>query len=101
MGEDEVRGVAGADGVVSVPLGEYSSTDYQKSAPIMQKGYEAANDRSPLLAAFALDDANWQEHLRERAARQRTDAPAPQLIKAEGTHESGATDAGRYLKSVQ
>src|SRR5260370_36277479 len=101
MGEDEVRGVAGADGVVSVPLAEYGSTDYQKSAPIMQKGYDAANDRSRLLAAFALDDANWHEYLRERAARKRTAAPVPQFIKVQGTSENGATDVARYLKSFQ
>src|SRR5260370_24655922 len=99
IAENEVRGLARADAVVSVPLGEYGSTDYQKSAPIMQKGYEAANDRSPLLAAFALDDANWQEYLRERAARKRTEAPVPQFINVQGTSENGATDAGRYPES--
>src|SRR5882762_5962959 len=72
LAENEVRSLARADAVVSVPLSEFGSTDYQKSGPIMQKGYEATNDRSRLLAAFALDDANWQEYLRERAARGRT-----------------------------
>ncbi len=101
IAENEVRGLARADAVVSVPLAEYGSTDYQKSAPIMQKGYEAANDRSRLLAAFALDDANWQEYLRERAARKRTEAPVPQFIKVEGTSANGATDVANYLKSFQ
>src|SRR5258708_12109563 len=67
----------------------------------MKKGYEAANDRSHLLAAFALDDANWHEYLRERAARKRTEAPVPRFIKVEGTSENGATDVGLYLKSFQ
>src|SRR5712692_3407594 len=98
IAENEVRGLARADAVVSVPLGEYGSTDYQKSAPIMQRGYDAANDRSRLLAAFALDDANWHEYLRERAARKRTAAPVPQFIKVQGTSENGATDVARYLK---
>jgi len=101
IAENEVRGLARADAVVSVPLGEYGSTDYQKSAPIMQKGYEAANDRSRLLAAFALDDPNWQEYLRERAARKRTEAPVPRFIKVQGTSENGATDVVHYLKSFQ
>jgi len=60
LAENEVRSLARADAVVSVPLAEFGSTDYQKSGPIMQKGYEAANERSHLLAAFALDDANWR-----------------------------------------
>src|SRR6266852_4441094 len=101
LAENEVRGLARADAVISVPLAEYGSTDYQKSEPIMQKGYEAANDRSRLLAAFALDDANWHEYLRERAARKRTAAPVPQFIKVQGTSENGATDVARYLKSFQ
>src|SRR5882757_454169 len=101
IAENEVRGLARADAVVSVPLGEYGSTDYQKSAPIMQRGYEAANDRSRLLAAFALYDANWQEYLRERAAQRRTEAPVPQFIKVLGTSQNGATDLGCYFKSFQ
>ena len=101
LAENEVRGLARADAVISVPLAEYGSTDYQKNEPIMQKGYEAANDRSRLLAAFALDDANWHEYLRERAARKRTAAPVPQFIKVQGTSENGATDVARYLKSFQ
>src|SRR6266849_893840 len=101
LAENEVRGLARADAVISVPLAEYGSTDYQKNEPIMQKGYEAANDRSRLLAAFALDDANWHEYLRERAARKRTAAPVPQFIKVQGTSENGATDVGLYLKSFQ
>src|SRR5260370_5891029 len=101
IAENEVRGLARAEAVVSVPLGEYGSTDYQKNAPIMQRGYEAANDRSRLLAPFALDDADWQEYLRERAARKRTEAPVPEFIKVQGTSENGATDVARFLKSFQ
>jgi len=67
----------------------------------MQRGYEAANDRSRLLAPFALDDADWQEYLRERAARKRTEAPVPEFIKVQGTSENGATDVARFLKSFQ
>jgi NTE family protein len=101
LAENEVRGLARADAVISVPLADYGPGDYQKSERIMQKGYEAANDRSRLLAAFALDDADWQEHLRLHAARKRTDAPVPQFIKVQGTSENGATDVAHYLKSFQ
>src|SRR3984893_13762951 len=45
IAENEVRSLARADAVVSVPVAEYGTTDYQKSERIMQKGYEAANDR--------------------------------------------------------
>src|SRR6267378_3043255 len=101
LAENEVRGLAGADAVVSVPLGAYSSADYQKNEAIMQKGLEAANDRARLLAPFALDDADWQEYLRERAARKRTEAPVPQFIQVQGTSANGATDIAHFLKSFQ
>jgi NTE family protein len=101
VAENEVRGLARADAVVSVPLAEFSTIEYQKSEPIMQKGYEAAKDRAPLLAAFALDDSDWQEYLRERTARKQRETPVPQFIKVQGTDAHGATDVARYLKSFQ
>jgi NTE family protein len=101
IAENEVRGLAGADAVVSVPLGAYSSTDYEKNEAIMQKGYEAANDRSRLLAAFSLDDAAWQEYHHERDTRKLTTIPAPQFIKIEGTNAHEAVDVARYLKPFQ
>src|SRR6267154_2586434 len=64
--ENELRSLAQADAVVSVPLSEYNTVDYAKSAQIMQRGYEAANSRARLLEAFALDDADWQAHQQMR-----------------------------------
>src|SRR5256884_6533290 len=46
--ENELRSLAQADAVVSVPLSEYNTVDYTKSAQIMQRGYEAANSRARL-----------------------------------------------------
>jgi NTE family protein len=101
LAENEVRSLARADAVVSVPLAQYGSGDYQKSESIMQRGYEAANDRSRLLATLALDDSNWQDYVRERAARKRTEAPVPQFIKVQGTSDNGATEVAHYLQSFQ
>jgi NTE family protein len=101
LDENELRGMARADAVVSVHLGEFTTLDYAKSGPIMQRGYDAANDRSRLLEAFALDDSNWQEFARARAARKRGDIPAPQFIRVQGTDEHEAIDVGRYIKSFQ
>jgi len=99
--QNELRGLAQADAVVSVPLSEYSTVDYAKSAQIMKRGYEAANVRAPLLKAFALDDASWHEHQQEREARKRSDIPTPQFIEVEGTNTHEATDVTRYVKRFQ
>src|SRR5258707_2385996 len=98
LNENELRSLAQADAVVSVALTEYSTVDYTKSAQIIQRGYEAANARARLLEAFALDDADWQEHQHLHEARKRTDVPTPQFIEVEGTNAHEATDVTRYAK---
>jgi NTE family protein len=84
IAESELRGIARADAVVSVPMGAFTSTDYKKHDPIMQKGYEAAEEKSQLLEKFALNDAEWQEYVQDRDARKKTLAPVPQFINVEG-----------------
>lgn len=98
---NELRGMEQADAVVSVHLAEISTTDYTKSKEIMERGYEAANERSRLLEAFALDNAGWEEHIRARQARKRHESLVPQFIQVEGADEHVATDVARYLKSFQ
>jgi NTE family protein len=99
--ENELRSLAQADAVVSVPLAEFSTVDYAKSAQIMKRGYEAASGRSRLLEAFALDDADWQEHQKVREARKRSDVPTPQFIEVQGTNAHEAIDVIRYVKRFQ
>jgi len=99
--ENELHSLAQADAVVSVNLAAYSTVDYAKNEAIMQKGYEAANERSRLLTAFALTDDDWREYVNVRAARKRTEVPVPQFIKVQGTSERGATDVARDLKSFR
>jgi NTE family protein len=98
---NELRSLAQADAVISVPLQEYHTLDYAKSAQIMNLGYEAASSRARLLEAFALGDGDWQEHQRVREARKRSDVPTPQFIEVEGTNAHEATDVTRYVKRFQ
>ncbi len=99
--ENELRSLEQADAVISVPLAEFRMRDYAKSEQIMKRGYEAANSRARLLEAFALGDADWQEHQRVREARKRSDAPTPQFIEVQGTNPHEATDVSRYVKQFQ
>src|SRR6266404_5296527 len=80
ISESEVRGLANADAVVSVPLGHFLMRDFTKNRPIMQAGYEAARGKSKLLAGFALNDSDWNEYVGERDGRKQTATPVPQLI---------------------
>ncbi len=98
VSESEVRGLADADAVVSVPLERFGSSDFAKNAPIMQAGYEAAKGKSKLLAGFALDDADWNEYMHERDSRKQTTPPVPQFIDVQGTSAPAGEDIRRYLK---
>src|SRR2546426_4985327 len=99
--ESELRSLTQADAVISVPLAEFRTRDYAKSEQIVKRGYEAANSRARLLEAFALDDADWQEHRQVREARKRSDVPTPQFIDVQGTNAHEATDVTRYVKRFQ
>ena len=96
--DNEMRSLELADSIISVPLGEFTTVDYAKSEPIMQRGYEAAKTKARMLEAFALNDADWEAYLQARKAREHTELPIPQFVKVEGTSQRGAVDVARYLK---
>jgi NTE family protein len=95
----EVRGLAHADAVVSVPLGHFLMRDFAKNGPIMQAGYEAAKEKTKLLQNFALDATAWTEYVSERESRKRTTAAVPQFIEVQGTSAPAQEDIRRYLKA--
>jgi NTE family protein len=95
---NEVRGLAHADAVVSVPLGHFLMRDFSKNVPIMQAGYEAAKGKSKLLANFALDDAAWNEYVRDRDSRKQAATAVPQFIEVQGSSPPAQEDIRRYLK---
>ncbi len=99
ISESEVRGLANADAVVSVPLGHFLMRDFTKNGSIMQAGYEAAKTKSKLLSRFALDDASWNEYVRERDSRRQTAAAVPQFVQVQGTSPQAQEDIRRYLKN--
>ena len=99
ISESEVRGLANADAVVSVPLGHFLMRDFTKNGPIMQAGYEAAKGKSKLLAGFALNEADWNDYVRERDSRKQTSTAVPQFIDVQGTSAPAQEDIRRYLKN--
>jgi NTE family protein len=101
ISESEVRGLANADAVVSVPLGHFLMRDFTKNGPIMQAGYEAAKGKSKLLGAFALADNEWNEYLRERDSRKQTSTAVPQFVDVQGTSAPAQEDIRRYLKNFR
>ena len=80
---NELASMQKADILISVPLAEFASTDYEKNEEIIKLGYEAAASKAALLSRFSVDEATWQAYLAQRNARRRT-APVPISIAIAG-----------------
>ena len=99
VAENEIRGLANADLVVKVDLQEFSSLEYQKADAIIQKGIEAATQKSALLSPYSLDDSAWIAYLDRRNARLQGEIPVPQFVKVEGTSPEAEVNLERFLNS--
>ena len=93
---NELRSMQKADILISVPLTEYNSMEYEKEDALIQEGYKAAASKAAVLSAFSVDDAGWQEYLDKRHSRRR-ETPAPQFVEVIGTKPSLARDMERQL----
>jgi NTE family protein len=100
VAENELRGLAGADLIVSVELPDFGSLDYAKAEAIIQKGVEAVAQKARLLETYSLDQAAWQDHLNQRNARRRTEVPLPQFVKVEGANPQARQNLERFLQPL-
>jgi NTE family protein len=97
IAETELRGMEGADLVVRADVQDYSTMDYDKSGPLVQRGYEAAQQKARFLKPFALDDAAWAEYMQEKKSRLRSYIGTPQFVKVEGVDPVAQRDIEGYL----
>lgn len=98
ISDNELRSMENADILVSVPLQKYGSSDYEKSAEIIQLGYEAAANKAAILSSFSLDEAEWGQYRAQRASR-RKKAATPQFIDVTGTSPLLANEIERRLSN--
>ena len=99
VAENEIRGLANADLVVKVGLQEFSSLDYVKADAIIQKGIEAATQKSRLLETYALDDTAWAAYLEARKSHLRSNVAVPQFVRVEGANPEARENLERLLQS--
>jgi NTE family protein len=81
---NELRSMEKADILISVPLEEYNSVDYNKAQEIIKKGYDAAASKAAILSAFSVDEATWQQYLAQKDSRKRS-VPIPEFVRVRGT----------------
>ena len=81
---NELRSIERADILISVPVEEYSSSDYTKDDAIIRLGYEAAASKAQVLSAFSVDEVSWRRYLAERDSRRKS-TPVPEFVEVTGT----------------
>jgi NTE family protein len=67
--QNERRSASLANVVIRVHTGDISSADFEDSALLIQRGYDAAQEKGDELARFALSPAEWERYLSVRSSR--------------------------------
>ncbi len=81
----ELRGMEAADIVVKVDVQKFTALEFDKAEALIQKGMEAAEEKSKILLPYALDQAAWNGYVAKRDARKKGAVGIPQFVKVEGT----------------
>jgi len=100
IAETEIRGMAGADLVVSADVQKFSTSDYARSNELIQQGYVAAQAKAQILKAYSLDDAGWADYLQQKKSRLRVAAGVPQFVRVEGADPLGAKNIEQFLHKL-
>jgi NTE family protein len=81
----ELKGMEGADIVVKVDVSKYSSMDYDKSTALIEQGKLAIEAKEKILRPYEVSQAEWDEYIANRVAREKTFSAAPQFVTVVGT----------------
>jgi NTE family protein len=80
---NEREAMKDADLVVTVPLQEFTSSDYDKADVIIKAGYDAAAANAGKLSNLSVDEVAWKVYLAQRDGR-RGRAATPQFVEVTG-----------------
>jgi NTE family protein len=96
----ELRGMEDADIVVKVDVQKFSSLDFQKAEALIQKGIQAAEEKSKILQPYALNQAAWTEYLAQRDARKKGAVGVPEFVRVEGTSTDAEQKIQKFLQPL-
>jgi len=99
--QNELRGLAAADLVVSVDLKAFNTISYEQSGEIIDRGSQAADEKANILAPYVLDDAAWNAYLDQRKQRLKTSVPIPQFVEVRGTDPKSSQEVTRFLQPLK
>ncbi|MGA7556358.1 MAG: patatin-like phospholipase family protein [Candidatus Acidiferrales bacterium] len=96
----ELRGMEGADIVIKADVQKFTSLEYDKAEELIQKGMEAAEEKSQILRPYSLDQAAWDEYVAQRDARKKGTASVPRFVKVEGTNADAEQKIQKFLQPL-
>jgi NTE family protein len=96
----ELRGMEAADLVLKVDVQNFSSLDFKKAEALIQKGMEAAEEKSKILQPYALDQAAWAEYVAQRDARKQGAVGVPQFVRVQGTSADAEQKIQQFLQPL-
>ena len=96
---NEREAMADADVLISVPLQDYTSMDYNKADSLIKAGYDAAAASAEKLATLSVDEATWKDYLAEREAR-RARTGIPQFVQVTGVQPQEAHAIAEDMASL-
>ena len=96
----ELRGMEGADIVIKADVQKFTSLEYDKAEDLIEKGMEAAEEKSQILRPYSLDQAAWDEYIAQRNARKKENAGIPQFVKVEGTNSDTEQKIQKFLQPL-
>jgi NTE family protein len=95
--ENELRGMKGADIVVTIDLQKYNGFQYDRADAIIREGTQAAEAKKQVLTPFSISDSQWSAYVAAKNARIQTEVPTPQFVRVEGTNAQAARQIERFL----
>jgi NTE family protein len=90
-----------ADVVIEVPIGKFSTTDYDKAGQLIEAGYKAAEKNRAVLQQSALNEADWQAYLFARKSRQLGSPGILRQVRIEGGESGAVLEAQRDMKHFE
>ena len=83
--QNERRSLALAQARVSIDVGGFTMTDYNRVKDLIQLGYKTAEAQSAVLLPYAIQDpAEWQQYLDDRNARKHSALGKVESVKVVG-----------------
>ena len=98
---NEINNMKDANILLKADVSKFTSGDFEKSAEIIPKGFEVAQEHAAELEKYAVNDDEWQAYIAQRNSRRRTTLPEPRFIDIYGMHGVRRTEiANQFQKYV-